>query len=102
MGEIAREPVEAHGGRVVTGDDALGEATHLIFSSADKKSDRMIDAAVENDRREKAGLAPVPLVSSNWLLDGMYLEQLPPPIGPYAASAKLLQTLLKKAAKRGQ
>jgi hypothetical protein len=100
LGEIAREPVEAHGGRVVVGIDNFGECTHVIYSSTDKKSDLMIDAAAANAKLEQDGVGSTPLLSSNWLLDGMYLEQLPPPLGPYAASSKLIATLLKKHAKR--
>lgn len=79
---------QARGGSVV---DTHDSATHVVFASDDKKGQLMQDAAAALE----AG-APLLLVTIGWIEDSLMLAELLPPVGPYAATAKLLQTLAKR------
>jgi hypothetical protein len=101
LADDATPAIEAHGGKVLKGPGSLQAATHVVFTSADKKSDTMLGAVEELQRRADGGLAALTLVASNWLLDAMFLESAPPALGPYTATEKLLATLAKRLSKRG-
>ncbi|EAN76946.1 uncharacterized protein TEOVI_000404700 [Trypanosoma equiperdum] len=91
----------ACGGRVIISSHGkLGEllrnsTTHVLYDHSEKKCPILIEAA--HVKKTVPGLI---LVQSNWAEDCMIFKELIPPYGPYAPSAKLMETLEKKYKKR--
>nr|CCC92958.1 unnamed protein product [Trypanosoma congolense IL3000] len=91
------------GGKVVVspheklGDVLRSSVTHVLYDQSEKKCALLIEAA--SVKKTVPGLV---LAQFNWAEDCMMLKELIPPYGPYAPSAKLLDTLEKKHRKRSE
>jgi hypothetical protein len=98
---VVADVLSAYGATVVSVDPALQEQdlveflarsqATVIFHGNDKKRGILIHAAVART---------VPMASATWVEDCMLLDETLPTGGPYAPSAKLLNTLQKKFEKR--
>lgn len=93
--------IERCGGKIAESAGSIeatlrSEVTHVIYAHDDKKADVMIEAA----HLICSDVPGLQLAQSNWVEDCLILGELLPLHGMYTPTAKLMDTLNKKYAKR--